>query len=394
MAPADRQHYIPVSRARVREKLFELEGVSDQQRESLSKVAGMLEAIWHHRAHAGLERLKLLYEKMDPDQFGEPELGGRDEFLSVLFETLGSGNWEEISDEEMQAAMEGESVFPISLDIRSDEFVAMHLFKLGELVVSDVRSSWFGLKKEEVEIDSYDRVIQIIQFQEKEWFEERKRSKHYPGVEASGLHLRLFKTVPKLDLETIYPNTSPMMRVIDKVKIIAPLLGGFVTLGLKFGPLLVGADTGDTSLSVIAGLCTALGTYVLKTYMSYQKTKEKYQTQVSKDLYFKGQANNTAVLNLLVDLAEEQEVKEALLAYTFLLVESDKKYGRITLDSRIEQWLTETFGYQIDFEIADALTKLQQMKLIREEADGLLSVPPTAGALTILDEQWDGIFNY
>lgn len=394
MAPADRQHYIPVSRARVREELFQLEGVSDQQRESLSKVAGMLEAIWHHRAHAGLERLKLLYEKLDPDQFGEPELGGRDEFLSVLFETLGSGNWEEISDEEMQAAMEGESVFPISLDIRSDEFVAMHLFKLGELVVSDVRSSWFGLKKEEVEIDSYDRVIQIIQFQEKEWFEERKRSKHYPGVEASGLHLRLFKTVPKLDLETIYPNTSPMMKVIDKVKIIAPLLGGFVTLGLKFGPLLVGADTGDTSLSVIAGLCTALGTYVLKTYMSYQKTKEKYQTQVSKDLYFKGQANNTAVLNLLVDLAEEQEVKEALLAYTFLLVESDKKYGRKTLDSRIEQWLTETFGYQIDFEIVDALTKLQQMKLIREEADGLLSVPPTAEALTILDEQWDGIFNY
>jgi hypothetical protein len=394
MAPADRQHYIPVSRARVREELFQLEGISDQQRESLSKVAGMLEAIWHHRAHAGLERLKLLYEKLDPDQFGEPELGGRDEFLSVLFETLGSGNWEEISDEEMQAAMEGESVFPISLDIRSDEFVAMHLFKLGELVVSDVRSSWFGLKKEEVEIDSYDRVILIIQFQEKEWFEERKRSKHYPGVEASGLHLRLFKTVPKLDLETIYPNTSPMMRVIDKVKIIAPLLGGFVTLGLKFGPLLVGADTGDTSLSVIAGLCTALGTYVLKTYMSYQKTKEKYQTQVSKDLYFKGQANNTAVLNLLVDLAEEQEVKEALLAYTFLLVESDKKYGRKTLDSRIEQWLTETFGYQIDFEIVDALTKLQQMKLIREEADGLLSVPPTAEALTILDEQWDGIFNY
>jgi hypothetical protein len=394
MAPADRQHYIPVSRARVREDLFQLEGISDQQRESLSKVAGMLEAIWHHRAHAGLERLKLLYEKLDPDQFDEPELGGRDEFLSVLFETLGSGNWEEISDEEMQAAMEGESVFPISLDIRSDEFVAMHLFKLGELVVSDVRSSWFGLKKEEVEIDSYDRVILIIQFQEKEWFEERKRSKHYPGVEASGLHLRLFKTVPKLDLETIYPNTSPMMRVIDKVKIIAPLLGGFVTLGLKFGPLLVGADTGDTSLSVIAGLCTALGTYVLKTYMSYQKTKEKYQTQVSKDLYFKGQANNTAVLNLLVDLAEEQEVKEALLAYTFLLVESDKKYGRKTLDSRIEQWLTETFGYQIDFEIVDALTKLQQMKLIREEADGLLSVPPTAEALTILDEQWDGIFNY
>ena len=65
-----------------------------------------------------------------------------------------------------------------------------------------------------------------------------------------------------------------------------------------------------------------------------------------------------------------------------------------TLDSRIEQWLTETFGYQIDFEIADALTKLQQMKLIHEEPDGLLTVPPTTEALTILDEQWDGIFNY
>ena len=209
-----------------------------------------------------------------------------------------------------------------------------------------------------------------------------------------GLHIRLFKIVPKLDLETIFPNTSPQMRNIDKIKIFAPLVGGLVSLAMKFGPLLFGGQTGDTSMSVVGGLLSALGMYVLKSYMAYQKTREKYQTQVSKDLYFKGQANNAAVLNMIVDLGEEQEVKEALLAYTFLLVENDRGYNEEALDDRIEGWLMDTFGYDIDFEVDDALAKLIDMKLLNSAEDGTLSVVGIEEALAILDDYWDNIYDY
>ena len=132
----------------------------------------------------------------------------------------------------------------------------------------------------------------------------------------------------------------------------------------------------------------------MKTYMSYQKTREKYQTQVSKDLYFKGQANNAAVLNMIVDLGEEQEVKEALLAYAFIISDNDMKYTEESLDISIEDWLQDTFGYDIDFEVDDALSKLEDMKLLNRTEDGFLSVLSIQDTLAILDEYWDNIYDY
>ena len=395
-SPKDtRQQYIPVSRAKVKESLFQHEGIDDEIRDGLSKVSQMLEAIWHHSSHAGLENLKSLYESMDPDQIGTPDSVGKEEFLSTLTEALKDGNWEEITDEEMQDALEGEDVFAISLDVRFDEYVTMKLFKLGEVSIEDERTSWFGRKKQQVTIEAYDRIIQILEFQDESWFSERKRMKHYQGDEGKGIHIRLFKTVPKLDLETIFPNTSPMMRGVDKIKIGAPLVGGLVSIGMKFGPVLLGASSsGNTSLSLLGGILAAMGTYVMKTYMSYQKTRERYQTQVSKDLYFKGQANNAAVLNMIVDIGEEQEVKEALLAYTFLLLEQDKNYDEEALDDRIEGWLLNTFGYEVDFEVDDALAKLEDMRLLSKSEKGILSVTSIKESLSILDDYWDNIYDY
>ena len=354
----------------------------------------MLEVIWHHSSHSRLEQMKSLYESMDPDQIGTPDSEGKEEFMATLLHALKNGNWREISDVEMDAAKAGENVFPISLAVRFEEFQSMLLYKLGQQTITDVRTSWFGLKKEEVTIDTFASVIQVIQYHPEEWFKQNNRIKHYPGREALGLHLRLFKTVPKLDLETIFPNASPEMRTLDKAKIIAPLVGGIFTLGLKFAPLLFGGDSSTTSVSIIGGICAMMATYILKSYMSYQKTREKYQSQVSKDLYFKGWANNAAVLNTIVDLAEEQEVKEALLAYTFLLVEPDKQYSPESLDSRIEEWLQDTFSVAVGFEIEDALNKLQEMKLLRKHGDGSLSVESIEDSLKILDNYWDQIYGY
>ena len=388
-----KQHYIPISRSRVKEKLFQLDELTDESVTGLGKISQMLEVIWHHSSHAQLERLKSLYESMDPDQIGIPDSVGKEGFLETLRGALHNGNWKEISEEEIEAANEGENMFPISLDVRLDELVTSHLYKLGEVSVPGIRTSWFGLKKKEVTTEAFDRVIQILQYHDQEWFEEKKRMKHYPGEVAAGLHLRLFKTVPKLDLETIFPNTSPEMRYFDKVKIIAPLVGGLFTLLLKFGPLLFGGNAGNTSTSIVSGICVALGTYILKSYMTYQKTRDKYQTQISRNLYFKGQANNAAVLNMVIDMAEEQEVKEALLAYTFLLVDQ-KNHNYDSLDQRIEQWLLDTFNVEVGFEIEDAIRKLSDMKLLVKKDDGSLSVLPVKESLNVLDTYWDTIYSY
>ena len=391
-----RHQYIPVSRSKIKEKLFENWEFSVEELTKLQNLSTMFEAIWHHNCHHDLEELKSLYESMDPDTEEQIEMYGKERFLEVLEKSLKDGNWKDISEKELTEALEGEDILPISLDIRLDELNVMKLYKLGESTISDIRTTHFGFRKQEVQIETFSQVIQVIEFHDKEWFEsDRKRMKNYPGDdEIDGLHLRLFRTVPKLDLETIFPNTTPLMRNLDKIKIAAPLIGGVVGIAMKFGPVIFGQEQGETGISLLGGVLTALGTYILKTYLAYQKTREKFQTQVSKDMYFKGQANNSAVLNMIVDLGEEQEVKEALLAYAFLHYDTDYQHNEKSLDDKIEEWLLDTFAVDIDFEVDDALAKLKKMKLLNTDENGILSVVPIENSLTILDEYWDNIYDF
>ena len=207
------------------------------------------------------------------------------------------------------------------------------------------------------------------------------------------MHLRLFKDVPHLDMEVIFSNTSPSMRTLEKIKIFAPLIAGLVSLGMKYGPLLFGGETGSTSLSLVGGLLSGLGAYVLKTYTSYQKTREKFRNIVAKDMYFKGLANNSSVLSVVVDMAEEQEVKEAILAYAILVMNQPKSFTEDSLDQYIESWLMNSFD-AIDFEVDDALAKLDKMRLLNRDDSGLLSVKGIQEALFLLDDYWDDLYDF
>ena len=390
-----RQKYIPVSLSRIKQNLFRNWKIEREESSSLADLCTMLEAIYHHNSYSLTSKLKSLYEDMNPDTSDDIDLSCKVEFIATLEKSLLDGNWEKITTDEIQNALDGEDILPISLDVRFDEFDTMELYKLGEHTFSDVRTTMFGLRSDDVEIDTFNQVLQIVQYKDKSWFfSEKKRKKYYPGDEdVNGIHLRLFRSVPKLDLETIFPNTTPLMRNLDKLKIAAPLIGGLVALGIKYAPMLVGNEAGDSGTAVLGGLLTAVGSYVLKTYISYQKTREKFQTQVSKDMYFKGQANNSAVINMIVDIGEEQEIKEALIAYFFILLD-DNKYNQATLDKKVENWILQHFSVDIDFEVDDALKKLSSMNLLIEDGDGFLSVVDSKKALIILDRYWDNLYNF
>jgi hypothetical protein len=390
-----KQQYIPISLARIKQNLLQNWTFDDFEIGKLTDLCTMLEAIYHHHSYSLSSKLKAFYEDMNPDTPEDVDTSRRGDFIDALEKSLLDGNWEKITDEEIQNALDGENILPISLDVRFDEFQIMKLYKLGEMKFNDVKTTMFGLKNQDVEIDTFNQVLQIIQYQDKSWFfSQKKREKNYPGdEEANGIHLRLFRSVPKLDLETIFPNSTPLMRNLDKIKIAAPLIGGLVALGIKYIPILFGNEAGDSGTAVIGGLLTALASYVVKTYISYQKTREKFQTQVSKDMYFKGQANNSAVINMIVDIGEEQAIKETLLAYFFILLDKEK-YNQQNLDNKVEFWIKEQFSVDIDFEVHDALDKLSNMNLLISDSDGYLSVVEPGKALSILDEYWDCLYNF
>jgi hypothetical protein len=63
------------------------------------------------------------------------------------------------------------------------------------------------------------------------------------------------------------------------------------------------------------------------------------------------------------------------------------------LDEHIETWLRDTFAVDVDFEVDDALAKLDRLKLLRRDG-ARLSVPPPEAALARLDYVWDNYFQF
>jgi hypothetical protein len=94
----------------------------------------------------------------------------------------------------------------------------------------------------------------------------------------------------------------------------------------------------------------------------------------------------------LIDAAEEEEFKEAVLAYYFLLTAKDS-LTKNQLDDHIENWLAERWDCHIDFEIGDAVNKLQRLNLIRINGE-ILHGLPLSEAKQQLDAIWDNFFTY
>ena len=66
-------------------------------------------------------------------------------------------------------------------------------------------------------------------------------------------------------------------------------------------------------------LTLAAGSVAAASWTSFKNQCCKYMVEHSRTLYFNNLASNRGLLTLLVDRAEDEMFKQALLAYTFLL---------------------------------------------------------------------------
>jgi hypothetical protein len=113
---------------------------------------------------------------------------------------------------------------------------------------------------------------------------------------------------------------------------------------------------------------------------------------LSDSLYFKNLGNNSGAFYSLLNSSEEEELKETILAYTFLN-RSGNPLTAEELDSQIESWFKTKLNSDLDFDVEDALFKLKNIGL-GFESDGKWRVIPLDKALIRIDEIWDGIFEY
>jgi hypothetical protein len=130
----------------------------------------------------------------------------------------------------------------------------------------------------------------------------------------------------------------------------------------------------------------------MRQRLKYETQTLRYQKQLADTVYFRNIANNAGVLDLLIGAGEEQDAKEAFLAYAVLRREA-RPLVKAEIDNFCEAFLRERFGLEIDFEIHDAMGKLERLGLVTHEGESYGAVAPS-DALAKLDEAWDGLFSF
>lgn len=381
---------------------------------SFQQFCQLLSSVIHFDYHELLESLKNNYAPFDPNadtkQLKKLSLAEREQcqtaFADNFANILNAANFEKVTEQDLQEALTEESLFKVRLEVEFDDFEQVVFYRRGESQVNETVTSLWGLRKQTVSFTNYDRVAVYITFKDKAYFAKKKKSTL--GYEPSSTIIKLFQNVPKADLEMLFPNSEVRMRPIDKVIIGASaMVGGTVVLVTKLGASILilsalfafwlglrsesVAMTQQHFISFGLGMAVFTG-FIFKEWSKFKNRKIKFMKALSDNLYFKSLDNNAGVFHTLIDSAEEEDFKEALLAYTFLL-KNKQGLTKADLDNKIEAWFLSKYNCQLDFEISDALDKLERMQLVILEGETYRALS-LVQAKKHLDKRWDSIFDY
>jgi hypothetical protein len=381
-----RERFLPIQASAIEARALEDRRLSPQEREQFETLFTMVRARFHFEFLERIEQLKAVYDPFDPDRDTLPLRELSPEAREAQFEELEDrfrkllveGNYVELSREQLVACLELPSVLGLRVRVNLDEYKDLHVFYRG--LRHEERPAGLGFlhwKKKVRKVRVFKRVALLVRT-------------HENGEDV--VILKLFKDVVLDDVKMLAPRVRVQMRMLDKLMVGSTVAGGLVTALVK---LLMAAVLSLTLFVIVFSGCIMA---MVKGVLGFMSSKTKYMQRLSSHLYFQNLANNVSVLTRLVDAAEAEEAKELLLAYFILYVERHRDYTMEELDRRVEEWIREEFGLDVDFEVDDAVRKLIEKGLMVQrpvaagEPRAILKVYDLPTALRRLDESWDNYF--
>lgn len=389
----NRERALPVRQGDLTRLLLAEPGLSEDDREKLDQFGKFLGATFHSEFYEKLRELKELYAPLDPDSdyvslrdhtrtFTEES---DEAFLDPFEATMARANYRVLSLRIIEEAVSAPNEMGLTYIPDFSLFEHMRVYVRGYTQIHrECRNARTRFRKREVTLDAYQRMVVLLKF--------KSGLKLGPLVRSDVIYLRMFKDVPHVDMEMHLPEqgTKVRMRWIDKAQIASPLVMGIPTVVVK---LIAAAALSRIALVGLIGAPISAG---VNSFFGFQKAKQKHLYAMIYKLYYLTLANNASVLTRLIDSAEDEEYKEAMLAYFFLWRGTSGSPPRNVsqLDQQIEGYLSEKTGVSINFEVVDALRKLTRLGLVHHDHLGRLHATPIDQALQALDRRWDDTFRY
>jgi hypothetical protein len=411
--PGDRDHFIAVRKTDMLEALVDHGGLDEAQRDGFRQVCRLLAAICHYEYFAQLERLRDDYFYFNPEL--EPHAGldhaaldrSYADLLASFTAVLADANFVEMSHAEIEEAHRRRSAMRVEIEAPLDDYREVRFFRRGHHMETLVTAGWLGLRKRSTQVLVHDDIVLLVAMKPQTDIasrQERKRlarNKLRPG----SVLIKYFRNIASIDLNALFPNVRVVLSLADKLLLSGPALAGgvpillklastitvlFLVIGFYFG---VSANVADDetagALAALSGL-VALGGFIMRQWLRYQRQSLKYQKELTENVYFRNVNNNAGIFDAMIGTAEDQECKEAFLAYYFLGTAAGVP-DEGELERRIERWLAQAFGIAVGFKVGDALARLDRLGLLLQEGAKLSALPPEA-ALRKLDRAWADFF--
>lgn len=414
MSSPGRDAVLAVDPARLLEQLVADGVVVAAEVPLLRRLAAALRAHFHHELLAVKQRVRSAWDQLE-GQDGLATAASSDQrelakdLLATLRRLLVRANFVAVPIEDLTEAMRRTSAFGLRLDLDLGDFEELAAWRRSEVTRPHVEKRWFGLRKRTVPLELFDRFCLFARFKGGERFDDPRQLEGKLGARAGGVTLRLFRDVPKHDVEALFPGVRVRMRLFDRALLGVPAAAGalqvinfklitslygvglavLVFLGLRKEEPQVGAR----GLTELAGLAV-LATFLFRQWARFLGRKNLLHRQLAEHLQTCTLDSGAGVLLHLLDDAEVQETVEALLAYALLRGAAGRgpRLDTADLDARVERFLAERLGLAVDFEEEDAVAKLLRLELATRADDGTLEAAAPDVALARLEARWGTLF--
>jgi hypothetical protein len=398
-----REHYLPIAVADLIQALQPL--LPEEDRASWPSVTRVLQALLHHEYHDQLTQLFEAYRPFDPDEelplrtAMSPDDGAAalERLFHICRGLLLKANFVQLSQQDIADALAAASEWGVRLQVDTNSFERLAVFARGDTMNHRVRCTWrTWYRQQRVEVPIYQRLVVLFRLKEEAPLAHLLSEHARPRTsQVQPVFVKFFKDVPKVDVDMLLPGTGIHMTWFDRGRILLPTVSGLAIAGLKIAKgAVIFAFAGVYGLLAFLGFVGGTLGYGLKSFFGYLQTKNKYDLHLTRSLYYQNLDNNAGVFARLVYEAEQQEVREALVAYALLRQHAGEQ-GLLPaeIDRLAEVWLQALLEMPVDFEVDDALEKLERWKLLERLSDGRLRAVTPEEACRRLDALWDGWYS-
>jgi hypothetical protein len=337
---------------------------------------------YHHR----LLELKRAYDPFDPDTdstavmfLPEEERQRRlNDLYSDFAWLLDRAHFRHLGRGDLEPVLDSASDWGIRMDVDFSVFEHLAIFARGDCVQQRQRRlRWRRWRTEAAEVPVYRRLVVILKL--------RPHPRLRGPADTVNVYLKVFKDIPKLDVMMLLPGARVHLSRIDRGRIGLPLVSGLGIAAYNvLQDLTAWVQTALASPNMMWGLAAGGIGYGWRSFYGYQQTKQRYHLSLTQSLYFQNLDSNAGVLTRLMDEAEEQDGRLAVLAYFCLWRHGGESgWTAADLDAAVELYLDRFADVTFSCPGGAALEGLRKLRLVEEAAGRAQALPP-ARALAAL----------